>query len=59
MMQGCSGAVERVLKKMDGVENISIDLPSQKVAVVVREGINPEQVKETVAKSGKATDFWR
>lgn len=58
MLQGCSGAVERVLAKMDGVENVSIDLPSQKVTVTVKDGVSPDIVKETVAKTGKATEYW-
>lgn len=55
-LQGCSGAVKRVLDRMEGVQSVDIDLPSQKV--VVRGNLDPQKVKETVAKTGKATEFW-
>lgn len=53
---GCSGAVERVLKKMEGVEDFSIDLATQKV--VVKGNVDPQKVLEVVAKTGKKTEFW-
>ena len=43
---------------MDGVQRVEIDLPAQKVTVTVDPSVTPEQVKETVAKTGKATEFW-
>ena len=57
-MQGCSGAVERVLKNMPGVKSVTTDLETQKVTVVTDDGVSADAVKETVAKTGKATSFW-
>lgn len=54
--QGCVGAVKRVLTKLDGVESVDVDLKQQKVTV--KGSADPNVVKETVAKTGKATQFW-
>ncbi|XP_057426614.1 copper transport protein ATX1-like [Lotus japonicus] len=54
--QGCAGAVNRVLEKMEGVESFNIDLKEQKVTV--KGNVKPEDVLETVSKSGKKTAFW-
>jgi len=54
---GCSGAVERVLKKMDGVDDFSVDLETQKV--VVKGNVEPQEVFDAVAKTGKKTEFWQ
>ncbi len=44
---------------MPGVQNVNIDMPQQKVTVTVDDNVEPERVKETVAKTGKATEFWQ
>ncbi|KAA0874251.1 heavy-metal-associated domain-containing protein, partial [Enterobacter hormaechei] len=54
--KGCSGAVTRVLEKMEGVESFDIDMKQQKVTV--KGNVKPEQVFETVSKTGKKTAFW-
>ncbi|XP_004489514.1 heavy metal-associated isoprenylated plant protein 30-like [Cicer arietinum] len=54
--QGCAGAVNRVLAKMEGVESFGIDLKEQKVTV--KGNVKPQEVYETVSKSGKKTEFW-
>ena len=53
---GCSGAVKRVLDKMEGVESYDIDLKEQKVTV--KGNVQPDAVLQTVAKTGKKTAFW-
>ena len=53
---GCSGAVKRVLGKMEGVESFDIDMEQQKVTV--KGNVEPEAVLQTVAKTGKKTEFW-
>ncbi|MCH95557.1 copper transport protein ATOX1-like, partial [Trifolium medium] len=53
---GCSGAVNRVLEKMEGVESFDIDLKEQKVTV--KGNVKPQEVFETVSKTGKKTEFW-
>lgn len=55
--EGCSGAVQRVLNKMEGVQSVDIDMAQQKV--VVKGNVEPQKVLETVAKTGKATSFWQ
>ncbi|XP_057515905.1 copper transport protein ATX1 [Amaranthus tricolor] len=54
--QGCSGAVKRVLDKMEGVESYDINLEEKKVTV--RGNVQPEAVFQTVSKTGKKTSFW-
>ena len=52
------GAVKRVAEALPGVESVDIDLAAQKV-VVKGPSLDPAAVKEGVAKSGKATEFWQ
>ncbi|XP_027365742.1 copper transport protein CCH-like [Abrus precatorius] len=54
--QGCAGAVNRVLGKMEGVESFDIDVKEQKVTI--RGNIQPEEVLQAVSKTGKKTSFW-
>ncbi|KAE9451276.1 hypothetical protein C3L33_16823, partial [Rhododendron williamsianum] len=54
--EGCSGAVRRVLGKMDGVESYDIDMKEQKVTVIGN--VQPDAVLQTVSKTGKKTAFW-
>ncbi|XP_075263723.1 uncharacterized protein LOC142355422 [Convolutriloba macropyga] len=43
MCSGCTGAVERIIKKMDGVESYDINLEEKKV--VVKGNVDPETCK--------------
>nr|KYP34623.1 Copper transport protein ATOX1 [Cajanus cajan] len=54
--QGCAGAVNRVLGKMEGVESFDIDLKEQKVTV--KGNVQPDEVLQAVSKTGKKTAFW-
>ncbi|KAJ3675092.1 hypothetical protein LUZ60_004134 [Juncus effusus] len=54
--QGCVGAVQRVLTKMEGVESFDINKEEQKVTV--KGNVKPEDVFQTVSKTGKKTSFW-
>ncbi|KAL2326675.1 hypothetical protein Fmac_025733 [Flemingia macrophylla] len=54
--QGCAGAVNRVLGKMEGVESFDIDLKEQKVTV--KGNVHPDEVLQAVSKTGKKTAFW-
>ncbi|CAN1258419.1 Copper transport protein ATX1 [Linum perenne] len=54
--EGCSGAVKRVLTKMEGVESFDIDMKEQKVTV--KGNVKPDAVLQTVSKTGKKTSFW-
>ncbi|XWS75278.1 hypothetical protein CRYUN_Cryun01aG0072600 [Craigia yunnanensis] len=54
--QGCVGAVQRVLGKLEGVESYEVDLKEQKVTV--KGNVQPDAVLQTVSKTGKKTTFW-
>ncbi|KAL8627517.1 hypothetical protein Q9189_006781 [Teloschistes chrysophthalmus] len=57
---GCSGAVDRVLKKMDGIENYEISLENQCADVWTGESVGFEAVLEKIKKTGKTvTGAWR
>ncbi|XP_070554172.1 copper transport protein ATOX1-like [Ptychodera flava] len=53
--EGCSGAVNRVLKKLDGVDDIQIDMEAQKVYVAST--LSADVLLETIKKTGKATSY--
>ncbi|KAK6456836.1 antioxidant and copper/iron homeostasis protein [Scheffersomyces xylosifermentans] len=50
---GCSGAVNRVLTKLDGVSNIDISLEKQTVDVATVDSLDYDTVYNTIAKTGK------
>jgi len=53
---GCSGAVERVLKKLDGVKNYTVSLDSQTADVTTEESVPYETVLEKIKKTGKTVN---
>ncbi|XP_055706037.1 copper transport protein ATOX1 [Phlebotomus papatasi] len=53
--EGCSGAVKRVLGKLDQIEDVNIDLPSK--TVLVTSTLPSEQLLETIKKTGKSTTY--
>ncbi|KAL3420560.1 iron copper transporter [Phlyctema vagabunda] len=50
---GCSGAVDRVLKKLDGVKSYEVSLESQTATVVAEDSLPYEKVLATIKKTGK------
>jgi len=50
---GCSGAVTRVLKKLEGVKEFDVSLETQKVHVVAAPELQYDTVYETIKKTGK------
>ncbi|KAK6459939.1 hypothetical protein DFJ63DRAFT_256120 [Scheffersomyces coipomensis] len=48
---GCSGAVNRVLTKLDGVSKLDISLEKQSVDVVT--DLDYDTIYNTIAKTGK------
>ncbi|KAK4166217.1 heavy-metal-associated domain-containing protein [Cladorrhinum sp. PSN259] len=50
---GCSGAVERVLKKLDGVISYTVSLDTQLATVITDESLPYEKVLKTIHKTGK------
>ncbi|EFN73896.1 Copper transport protein ATOX1 [Camponotus floridanus] len=53
--EGCSTAVQNVLKKKAGVDYIEIDLPEQKVSVTT--ALNSDEILEAIKKTGKTCQF--
>ncbi|KAI4172263.1 MAG: hypothetical protein LQ343_003698 [Gyalolechia ehrenbergii] len=63
---GCSGAIDRVLKKMQGsknhsgIDNYTVSLENQTADVYAEEGLAYETVLEKIKKTGKeVTKGWR
>ncbi|RDW60675.1 iron copper transporter [Coleophoma crateriformis] len=50
---GCSGAVDRVLKKLDGVKSYEVSLESQTATVIAEDSLPYETVLKTIKKTGK------
>ncbi|KAL8700543.1 MAG: hypothetical protein Q9201_005394 [Fulgogasparrea decipioides] len=50
---GCSGAIERVLKKMEGIDKYEVSLESQTADVYAQESLAYETVLEKIKKTGK------
>ncbi|KAF9959962.1 hypothetical protein BGZ72_008291 [Mortierella alpina] len=50
---GCSGAVTRVLSKLQGVDNFKVSLEDQKVTVE-SSTLTQEEILEKIQKTGKA-----
>ncbi|KAI2625356.1 hypothetical protein GGS26DRAFT_563758 [Hypomontagnella submonticulosa] len=50
---GCSGAVNRVLGKLEGVESYEVSLEKQEALVVAKPGLDYETVLKTIKKTGK------
>ncbi|KAF5017092.1 hypothetical protein F66182_11030 [Fusarium sp. NRRL 66182] len=48
---GCSGAIDRVLKKLDGVDSYEVSLENQTAKVVT--ALPYETVLQKIAKTGK------
>ncbi|EGV61696.1 antioxidant and copper/iron homeostasis protein [Yamadazyma tenuis ATCC 10573] len=51
---GCSGAVERVLKRLDGVDKFDVSLEAQTVDVETKDSVDFDTVYQTIAKTGKS-----
>jgi len=43
---------------MPGIQSVEIDMAKQKVTVKADPSVQPNDVKEAVAKTGKKTEFW-
>ncbi|KLJ10320.1 hypothetical protein EMPG_14301 [Blastomyces silverae] len=50
---GCSGAIERVLKKLDGVKSYTVSLESQTATVLAEPSLEYDTVLATIKKTGK------
>lgn len=54
---GCSGAVERVLRKLNSVTDVNISLEQQKVTVYTETDTDPQLLLETIKKTGKSASL--
>lgn len=50
---GCSGAVDRVLKKLDGVKSYTVSLEAQTAEVIAEPSLDYDTVLKTIFKTGK------
>ncbi|KAL8782977.1 MAG: hypothetical protein Q9195_009520 [Heterodermia aff. obscurata] len=50
---GCSGAVDRVLKKTEGVQSYTVSLEDQTADIYAEESLPYETVLEKIKKTGK------
>ncbi|KAJ9195381.1 hypothetical protein DTO271D3_1022 [Paecilomyces variotii] len=53
---GCSGAVERVLKKLDGVKSFDVSLENQSATVVTEPTVSYDTVLASIKKTGKTVN---
>ncbi|CAG7962173.1 unnamed protein product [Penicillium nalgiovense] len=53
---GCSGAVERVLKKLEGVKTFDVSLETQTVNITTEPTLSYNDVLEKIKKTGKAVN---
>jgi len=53
---GCSGAVERVLKKLDGVKEYNVSLETQTADITAADSVAYETVLEKIKKTGKTVN---
>ncbi|KAK5947085.1 Cytosolic copper metallochaperone [Knufia obscura] len=54
--KGCSGAIERVMKKLDGVKSYDVSLDTQTADITTDESLSYEQVLEKIKKTGKTVN---
>ncbi|KAI0154445.1 iron copper transporter [Xylariaceae sp. FL1272] len=50
---GCSGAINRVLGKLEGVESYDVSLDKQEAVVVASPSLSYDTVLRTIKKTGK------
>ncbi|KAK4998465.1 Cytosolic copper metallochaperone [Elasticomyces elasticus] len=50
---GCSGAVGRVLKKLDGIKSYDVSLDTQSVNIVAADSLDYQTILEKIKKTGK------
>ena len=48
----CAGNIERSLKKVRGVKNVSVSLMTNKSIVEVEDNVSEEALKQAVARTG-------
>ncbi|KAF7714708.1 Heavy metal-associated domain-containing protein [Penicillium ucsense] len=53
---GCSGAIERVLKRLEGVKSFDVSLDTQTANVVTEPALSYETVLATIKKTGKTVN---
>ncbi|KAJ5112982.1 Metal homeostasis factor ATX1 [Penicillium angulare] len=53
---GCSGAVERVLKKLEGVKSYDVNLESQTATISTEPTVSYDTVLAVIKKTGKTVN---
>ena len=52
---GCSGAVERALKRVDGIKDMKVSLEDQLVTVTT--DLDKQYIFDVISKTGKKTEM--
>jgi copper chaperone len=51
--EGCANAIRRALGRLDGVNDVAVDVPAQDITVQYDEAaVQPEQVLEKLSRAG-------
>ncbi|KAJ6036052.1 Metal homeostasis factor ATX1 [Penicillium herquei] len=53
---GCSGAVERILKKLEGVKSYDVSLESQTATIATEPSLSYDTVLAAIKKTGKTVN---
>lgn len=53
---GCSGAIERILKRLDGVKSFDVNLEAQTAVVNTEPTVSYETVLAQIKKTGKVVN---
>ncbi|KAJ5160623.1 Metal homeostasis factor ATX1 [Penicillium canariense] len=53
---GCSGAIERVLKKLEGVKSFDVSLESQTANIIAEPTVSYDTVLAVIKKTGKTVN---
>ncbi|KAK5632607.1 hypothetical protein RRF57_008321 [Xylaria bambusicola] len=54
---GCSGAINRVLGKLEGVQSYDVSLEKQEAVVVASKDLDYATVLSTIKKTGKTVEW--
>ncbi|KAF3385214.1 Metal homeostasis factor ATX1 [Penicillium rolfsii] len=53
---GCSGAVERILKRLDGVKSYDVSLDTQTANIITEPTVSYDTVLAAIKKTGKTVN---
>lgn len=53
--EGCSNAITRILKKVEGIKEVNCSIPEQEVTVYATEQVDPSQVLQKLTTWAEAS----